>query len=289
MYKSNKSNKNDLRKKFLYILKMANFKLFEEALSNLDSEKEIRVKIERNSCKHENVIDEKGVKVCIDCSVELEKEITFDKEWRYYGKSDTKNSSDPTRVHLRKEDDKNIFKDVRGMNFQDKIVSEANVLYLQTTKGKIKRGKSRKSIIFACIYEAFLREGNVQIPNNLIQVFGIERRDGLQGRKFLELHLPKKMQKHNQITPVHLIKDIMKKFDASEDKINEVIEIYNMVKNRHTKLNRARPQSVAAGLTYYWFQKNNININIKEFSGKVKLSELTISKICAIISGILDE
>ncbi len=268
---------------------MSEFVLFEEALKGYkESKKTSKSVTTKKGCEHDSTIEDKGVKLCCDCGMEIKREINYDKEWRYYGKSDTKNSKDPNRVQLRKEDDKNIFKDVRGMNFKDKIVSDANDLYKKTTKGKIKRGKSRKSIIFACVYEAYSQNGNVQIPSNLIQIFNISRKEGLSGRKFLELHLPKRLQKHNQITPIHLIRDIMSKFDASEEQIEQVITIYKSVENKHTKLNRARPQSVAAGLTYYWFVKNKIHINIKEFSSKVKLSELTISKICGIIDELLE-
>ena len=266
---------------------MSSFSIFEEALERHNKcSKIIKVSIEK--CLHDSVIEDSGVVLCMNCGTEIKKDITYDKDWRYYGKFDTKNSSDPTRVHLRKEEDKNIYKDISKMNFNHKIITLANQIYKDITKGKIKRGKSRKSIIFACVYEAYVQSDDVQIPGNLIQVFNITRKEGLQGKKFLELRLPKKKMKNYQITPVHLIKDILNKFEANESQVEEVICLYNMIKNRHTLLNRARPQSVAAGLTFYWFQKESIDMSIKEFSKKVNLSELTISKICDIIKSILE-
>ena len=85
----------------------------------------------------------------------MEKSIYQDKEWRYYGQADNKRLSDPNRVHLRKIEDKNIFKDVENMGFSDKIVYIANQIYLQVTNGQIFRGNSRKSVIFACIFHSF--------------------------------------------------------------------------------------------------------------------------------------
>lgn len=261
--------------------------LFEEALLNLESK---NLEKETTKCTHENIIEDKGVNLCTICGMEIEKKVSYEKDWRFYGRFDTKNASDPTRVHIRKDTEKNIYKDIQKMNFTHEIVEIANSIYLQITKGKIKRGKSRKSIIFACVLEAFYRtekEDNKQIPTQLIKVFNITRKDGLHGRKFLELNLPKKELKNNTVTPVHIIKDILQGFNAKKEQISEVVGLYHKTKDRHTLLNRARPQSVAAGITFYWFKKNKIKITIKEFSKKVNLSELTINNICDIIDEIL--
>jgi transcription initiation factor TFIIIB Brf1 subunit/transcription initiation factor TFIIB len=241
-----------------------------------------------DDCIHDTTIEDAGVTLCISCGIEIRKDLTYDKDWRYYGKFDTKNSKDPNRVHARKCEDKNIFKDVEDMNFTSDIVADANEIYLQITEGKIKRGTSRKAIIFACIFEAYNKKGNIQIPNNLIKTFNITRKEGLQGRKFLELKLPKEKLRNESITPEHIIIDILSKFDASKEQTNQVINLYNSIKNKHTLLNRARPQSVAAGITFYWFEQNKINMTIKDFSKKVNLSELTIIKICDIIKEILN-
>ena len=60
-----------------------------------------------------------------------------------------------------------------------------------------------------------------------------------------------------------------------------------MIKNKSSKINRSRPQSIAAGLTYYWICNNNKNITMKEFITKVNLSELTITRISKEIAAIL--
>jgi transcription initiation factor TFIIIB Brf1 subunit/transcription initiation factor TFIIB len=59
------------------------------------------------------------------------------------------------------------------------------------------------------------------------------------------------------------------------------------VKNRSSNLNRARPNSIASAIIYYWITKKNINITLKEFAKKTNLSEITISKISKEISTIL--
>mgnify|MGYP003336189110 FL=1 len=80
----------------------------------------------------------------------------------------------------------------------------------------------------------------------------------------------------------------MDKFKSSQEQKEEVIKLYSRIKNKSSKLNRARPQSVAASLIYYWTQQNNIDINLKDFAKKVDLSELTIDKNTKEISVILN-
>ena len=89
------------------------------------------------------------------------------------------------------------------------------------------------------------------------------------------------------ITPVNLIEDIMDKFEASKEQKNEVINLYNKIKNKSSKINRSRPQSISSALIYYWISYKNINISLKDFSKRVELSELTIVKIAKEISEIL--
>ena len=85
---------------------MTDFSLFEEALTkyneNHDKEDDISHIIDKEDCKHNNIIEETGIVCCADCGIEMEKSIFHEKEWRYYGQSDNKRTSDPNRVHLRK-------------------------------------------------------------------------------------------------------------------------------------------------------------------------------------------
>jgi len=259
----------------------SNFDLFDQALAQFE---QIQIdnkpnNILSNSCCHPDIIQENGILSCIVCGEEISHSINHDKEWRYYGASDSKRSSDPNRVQIRKLEEKNIIKDVENMGFSDIIISKADELYTQVTKGQIYRGNSRKAIVFACIFHAYKLSGNHQTPENLIKLFGLDRKNGLKGLKIVNVNAPKDSQIHTAyITPEHIVQDIMDKFKASPAQKAEVIELYSQIKNKSSKLNRSRPQSVAAALTYYWILKKKINISIKDFAAKTDLSELTINK-----------
>ena len=80
----------------------------------------------------------------------------------------------------------------------------------------------------------------------------------------------------------------MDKFKATEEQKLEVNELYKKIKNKSSKINRSRPQSVASALTYFWICYKGIDISLKEFAKKTDLSELTIDKLAKEIGNILD-
>ena len=266
---------------------MSDFDLLENLITEYN--KESSSDEEANcGCAHVDVTMENGVNICTACGEEIDRPIQYNKDWAYYSAGSGR--SDPTRVHARKIEEKTISKDVAGMNFSDKIVSKANEIYMECTKGQIYRGGSRKAIIFACIFHAYKILGNHQTPDSLIQAFGLTRKAGLKGMKIVNVNIPKDSEIHNtRISPSHIIGDIMNKFMATEEQKTEVCAIYDMIYNRSSKLNRARPQSVAAAVVYYWITTKNIPIDIKDFASHTNLSELTIKKNTKEVEKVISE
>ena len=241
-----------------------------------------------DKCQHIDILDESGVKLCLDCGEEISRDISYDKEWRYYGSDDTRRLNDPNRCHIRKSEDRTIFKDVEDLGFSDRIVSIANDIYEETTKGKIYRGNSRKAIVFACIFHAFKIIEKPISCDYLRETFNLDRKIILKGLKHVNLNVSKTSAvKTKYITPIELIEEIMNKLNATKEQKIEVVSLYEKIKNKSSMLNGSRPQSVASGLIYFYISNNNKDINIKEFIKKVKLSELTISKISKEIEKIL--
>jgi len=231
---------------------------------------------------------EKGIDVCTDCGEEITKKIQHTKEWRYYGQADSRHSSDPNRVQIRKSEERTIYKDVENMGFSDKIVSEANKIYFQVTQGQIFRGNSRKSIVFACIFHSYKLSGKPQSHEKLIDVFNLNRKTGLKGLKHVNLYAPKNSSiRTTYITPINLVEEIMDKFNATPEQKIEVTKLYNQIKNKSSRLNRSRPQSVSSGLIYYWICTQKKGITLKQFTKKVSLSELTVNKIAKEIADVL--
>lgn len=233
-----------------------------------------------DKCTHEDVATEAASRICMKCGYEIDKELNYDKEWRFYQNKDSK-MNDTTRCHMRKTDVKTIHKDLENLGFNNKIVNTANDLYQKVTQGKIYRGNSRKSIVFACVFSAFKMHDNPQTCENLIRIFNLKRKIGLKGLKHIHLNIEKDTQIQNiRITPYHIISDMMQKFiTTDQNPVKEVHAIYDFIKNKSSILNRSRPNSTAAGVIYYYILKNKKSLTLKQFSNEVELSELTIKKI----------
>ena len=128
-----------------------------------------------------------------------------------------------------------------------------------------------------------------QTCDSLINIFNIERKDGLKGLKIVNTNCNKEcITKSNYITPQNIITEFMTNLQASNEDIVRVIELYSKIHKKSEVINRARPQSVASGLIRYYILKNNKNISINDFVDIVKISELTVNRMVKEISRILD-
>jgi len=241
-------------------------------------------------CEHPHIFMENTTQTCEDCGMILNKEdIVFEKEWRYYGMMDTKHSQDPNRCHARRNDEKLIFKDVEKLGFSEKIILIANGIYEQVTQGRIYRANSRKGIIFACIFHAYKISGSPQSCEQLIDIFGMDRKIGLKGLKFVNLNAPKDaLFRQYQISTSDLICEIMDKFHATDQQKEQVLDIYRIVQDKSSLLNRSRPQSVACGIVKYYINLKNKDISMEYFQSRVGLSEITIQRLVNEIERLLN-
>ncbi len=237
-------------------------------------------------CLHPNSSNEGGVEVCTDCGIEIYKELSLEPEWRYYGDNDSKHSSDPSRCHIRKVDEKNIYKDIEKCQLTRSITDEANNLYSQVTQGKIRRGNFRKSVIFACVFNAYKYQGNSQIPDELQSKFSLTKKEISKGLNYFNLQMNKKM-KPVYISPINFIPKIMKRFNSNDHHISQVENLYKKIHNKSTLINRSNPQSVISSLVYYYCRLIGGDISCSKFSDIVKLSDITISRLSKNISEIL--
>ena len=244
--------------------------------------------LEEKSCLHRNVAVQGCNRVCKDCGIILTKDFSYEKEWRYYGIADTKHSNDPNRCNFRKVSDKSIEKELEKYGINAKIVNTANEIYDVVTKQKIFRGNTRKGIIFACVYHAYIANNIPTSCEQLITVFEINQKIALKGLKFVNLNLPLNSDiRKNEIDTKHLISEIMKQFNANKVQISEILDLYNFIENKSSLLNRSRPQSVASGIVRYYIFKNNPDFSHEYFKQKVKLSDLTLSRIVKEIETIV--
>ena len=66
------------------------------------------------------------------------------------------------------------------------------------------------------------------------------------------------------------------------------LELYSIIDGRSSMLNRSRPQSVAAGMIYYYSQEGGSKLQMKTFMTKIDISVLTVTKIYKEIKRVMD-
>lgn len=248
------------------------------------------LKDEENICRHENIVMENLNKVCIDCGIVLNSTVTYEKEWRYYGMSDSKHTSDPNRCNARKIEEKSIYKDVDKLGFSDKIVSTANEIYQKVTDQHIYRGNTRKGIIFACIFHAYNIIKAPKSCEQLMDIFEIDRKIALKGLKHVSLNIPKEYPLVRcYVQTEQLIREVMQKFHATPAHIDEALSIYAFVKTKSSVLNRSRPQSVACGLVRFYIMNKNPEITMEYFKSRINMSVITINRIAKEIRQIVEK
>ena len=234
-------------------------------------------------CVHASTCVDGNVRICTDCGAEIEKLQTYEREWRYY---DTDTKSNPTRCVARKGETMVILKDLENMGIGENVISLANSIYVQVTKGHIKRGRSsRKAIIAACLFHAYKQLGAPKSCDMLREIMkdaNLNKSDFLHGIKQVALNTPKTASKNTTvtyITPRDIICEIMILLNSTELQKVAVLEMYDAVKDMSPMFQESRPQSVAAGIVYHYICQHGNTLSIKEFSAKVKISQLTVNKI----------
>ena len=242
-------------------------------------------------CLHEETETINGVIECLDCGQHLEDVMDQEQEWRYYGDNDNKNSSDPSRCQFRKTQEKGIRKDLERMNLPAQVINLADRYYHEVTQGVIKRGNIRKGILFACVFEAYNEIDKHQLPDQLRNLFCIDKRSGNRGETYFARNI--KNRKREYTTALHLIPKICEKFNQTyalqldNGGIQEVRDLYSTLKGKNPKLDHSYPQSVASGCVYYVLKRKNVDISSEEFGKIVGLSGLTVSKKANEIEEIL--
>ena len=271
---------------------------YENEVETLDKTEKIILDVNQYSncdntefCEHQNIIKQNEKEICSDCGIEVYQQLSLEPEWRYYGENDSRHFTDPNRCQIRKIEDKGIYKDVESMNFESDIMEEANKLYNMITSETIRRGNFRKSVIFACIFNAYKYKGKPISSDELQEHFKLSKKDISTGLKFYNLKGKEikeiKEKKTIHISPIIFIPRIMKKFNSNQEHINKVIDLYKMIQNKSSLINRSNPQSVISGLVFYYCRLIGKNITCSKFSSIVNLSDITISRISKNISDIL--
>jgi len=252
-----------------------------------DSESEI------DECLHINVYDDGTKTTCVDCGQEINCDsISFDKEW----KNKNNDSRKSQRCTQRKQENKDIMKDIEAMDIPSDVKSRANDIFIKISNGRIFRGDKRKGIIYTCVFNAFdhfpeyekqkdvlYLQNYFKLPRNVISRANNEYNILSHNCGIIA------ERKKVYVTPKNYIPSLIENIGGGDIEINEVIRLYEMIGNKSRILSVSRPESYAAGLVYYYYIQKKKDTDINKFvrDSNSGLSPLTIKKNMEEIDKIL--
>lgn len=224
------------------------------------------------SCQHSTTIKTNGITYCNECGLQL-KESLVEVEQRCY------DYTTPTRHHARKMEGRNIYADLEKHHLPTPIVELANVYYTQMIDGQIFRAKTRTSIVFACVFNAFKMLNEPRSPEDLGRLFCLNKKGIINGLKrfssFFRTTLPLK-----HITALDLMPRLLADLNIEDPTVYEDLATLYQYANGASKLYRSsNPQTVAAGLLRYYLHLVGIEVPKSKFSEVVGLTDITYAKL----------
>lgn len=272
------------------------------------------------NCNEDALILDDGIIVCEKCGVDNGAIIDHQQEWRFYGSEDTKHSSDPTRCgmpvnpllpesslgtiiigkgydKLRKLNNWNlmssykersllkVFKNIQAkcdeQNITVCVTDRAKIMYKTLSEEAIKRGKSRKGLIAACLYNSCKDKNDIRSIKEISKMFGIKIKKMTSGcKQFNEMmyyHNNDYLANSKLVTPEDYIErysNLLKIDKKYKEKINYVANMaYNLGLVRENT-----PSSIAVSSIYLVAQEYGLKISKKKIAEVCEISEVTISK-----------
>ena len=233
-------------------------------------------------CPHEDTITIDHVINCKVCGQEIEN-LSFEPEWRFYGSADTRNCSNPSRCHKGKNQNKTVGILLDHLQLSTAIKALTQKKYQNVVGKETVRGKGRKAIVAACLFHAFKDFGECRTQNEIRDWFGIKIQRMSTGMTAYYKVFPTDITCH--IEPRDLVKNILFKIEANiRAHYRKILSLVKLVENKSLILNRSNPYSVAASIVFLYLcihpqYKQQLELTKKSFAKKVKLSDITISKL----------
>lgn len=254
-----------------------------------ESEQELSLTSESEECEHPQISNIDGSKVCMECGLKLD-ETLLDNEIRYYGAADTRYSKDPSRHNIRKNEERSLHADLEPLGFPQEIIERANDYYKEIIQNKIYRAKNRRSIVFACTYHAYADMQEPRVPSELAMRFHLNKKRVSNGLKiFARVFRKRPLKKY--IDAMDLVPKLLSELHIENGEHRAAMEdiqtIYDFVQSKSKTFNSSNPQSITAGLVYYYLKLNGVDISRSEFSKVVKLTDITFTNIATDIHTVL--
>lgn len=243
-------------------------------------------------CPHsETYENSSGISLCSKCGSEVDI-LDTRPEWRFYGGNDNQSCKDPSRCHQPRKSSKNLDETFRKLKIQlPQAMRDAveDKYYTVVSRQKQNRSTEKEALMAVCLFYVYREYG--------------EKRSAEHVRKQFKNVSKKKMSKafasyfavYDEISfrPNDLLKWTLKQIGLYTRKGSEynfephhsnVVAILSHLENTSKMLSRGTPQTVAAAAVYFYIclfpcVRETVGLTKSEFSRKVKMSDITISKL----------
>lgn len=176
-----------------------------------------------------------------------------------------------------------------------KIIDDAKLYYkilCDKDKNKNKvltRGRTRDSLIAACIYISSKNNNKPIDEKKLLLIFKITKTDLTRGlKKFSNIERQKNLNINNNNNTIHdLINSYGKQFNINDN----IIEITHLIYIRAVMMNilkNSGEKSICSGLFYFISIIFKINLSKQNIIHKIGISEVTLNKTYKIFDNHLD-
>lgn len=137
--------------------------------------------------------------------------------------------------------------------FSDTIKMKITRLYYKVTDGKSKRNGPRRATIYACII-AVCKKKNIPFDTNTLQKqLDISKKEINKVMKDLD---PVLGHYRVQVTISDILTNILKSCNMQTKCLPELLEIHDKCVAKSPLLNGSKPETLAAGLVFYYLRAN---------------------------------
>jgi transcription initiation factor TFIIIB Brf1 subunit/transcription initiation factor TFIIB len=229
-----------------------------------------------SECTHPDTAIQDMEVVCMTCGTILTN-ISFTDN--LYGEN-VQNHYRKTK-HIR-----SIHPDIETLQVPPEVEDLANEMYLNVTKNLTQKGDNRKGIICSCLKQAYMRFGIPMTMEKLAERMNIRQRHIYKGCRMVADIYPEDI---SILSASDLIAENAALFNLNQADIAKIQILCKSTLSESTVLKRSKPQSVAAGLVYFYIRVNKMDVPRAQCAQKVRVSEITLQKIAKVVAAILGE
>lgn len=172
-----------------------------------------------------------------------------------------------------KNGNQGILKDLEQYSIPQDVKEEANKIY-KSLNISIKRGKRRKRVIFFCLFHAFHRLGQTKDPKQLADLLGISPTEATKA----SVHCTEELVEY--YSPIDFLENIIESVGLDKSTcLEEIKALIQKVIEKDSEIQEFYPQVVAAAVVLFYMISQGYSVNRKEFSKRVRRSEMTINKV----------